>query len=159
MSCGDWGMMWRRGDCGELIPPAHWRPDAPQAQAPEIDPRRMLDVQAAQAPGRLPSRPRSLVGQAPEGGWRRAVAGVALLVGLTACAHDNTVPPPPLAKPDPRICAPLEDPPPIQGGIVQPTTQEQVDAVTEFLRGEADLFSWGGRGWTRAGLARQNYCP
>jgi hypothetical protein len=78
---------------------------------------------------------------------------------LTACAHDNTIPPPSPAPPDPRICAPLEDPPPIQGGIVQPTTQEQVDAVTEFLRGEADLWSYAGRGWFRAGLAKQQYCP
>lgn len=91
----------------------------------------------------------------------RLVKGIAIVATLavTACAHDNTVPPPPLAKPDPRICAPLEAPPPIQGGIVQPTTQEQVDAVQEFLRGSADLWFWGNRGWSRAALARQNYCP
>lgn len=85
-----------------------------------------------------------------------ALASVASLA-LAACASAPQ-PPPPIAKPDPRICAPIEDPPPIQGGIVQPVTQEQVDAVTEFLRGEADLFSWGGRGWTRAELAKSAYC-
>lgn len=95
--------------------------------------------------------------------WLRIVALVVLVLVattvLSACATNDDPPPPkPTPAPDPRICAPLESPPPIQGGIVQPVTQEQVDAVTEFLRGEADLFSWGGRGWTRAGLAKDRYC-
>jgi hypothetical protein len=90
---------------------------------------------------------------------RHFVLIAAFGIMLTGCAHDRATIPPPLAKPDPRICAPIEAPPPIQGGIVQPVTQEQVDAVTEFLRGEADLFSWGGRGWTRAELAKTRYCP
>ncbi len=76
---------------------------------------------------------------------------------LTSCASAPQ-PPPPIAKPDPRICAPIEPAPPIQGGIVQPVTQEQVDAVTEFLRGSADLWFWGNRGWARAELAKTQYC-
>jgi len=84
-----------------------------------------------------------------------AALGVVALA-LTACA--SAQPPPPIANPDPRICAAIEAAPPIQGGIVQPVTQEQEDAVTAFLRGEADLFSWGGRGWTRAEIAKSQYC-
>lgn len=88
----------------------------------------------------------------------RVISLAALLLSLAACAHDDVTVPPPLAKPDPRLCAPIEAPPSIQGGIVQPVTQEQADAVTEFLRGEADLWFWGNRGWGRASLAKDQLC-
>lgn len=87
-------------------------------------------------------------------------AGSAILL-LAACAHDNQPGPitQPAAKaPDPRLCADIEDPPELAGGIVQPVTQAQRDAVQAFLNGELDLWAWGKRGWGRAALAKDAYC-
>lgn len=91
-----------------------------------------------------------------KGRFRMHVAATCIVFALVGCAH--TSPPPPIANPDPRICAAIEAAPPIQGGIVQPVTQEQEDAVTAFLRGEAELWGYAGRGWFRAGLAKDQYC-
>lgn len=91
------------------------------------------------------------------------IAGVGIMVlALGACAdHPQPAPgieQPAPPKPDPTLCAAIEPAPPVAGGILQPVTPEQQDAVSAFLRGEADLFSWGGRGWKRAELAKTTLC-
>lgn len=75
---------------------------------------------------------------------------------LGACATRSSPPPaiePAPRKPDPRLCAPAEAEPPVQGSIVQPSTDAEKDATAAFLNGEAEARSWGRRGWERARLA------
>lgn len=93
-------------------------------------------------------------------GRHLALAFVAL--ALAACA-DHPGPAPGVEQPAPRaadarLCADLEPAPPVAGGLVQPVTQAQRDAVQAFLNGELDLWAWGKRGWSRAAIARSQYC-
>lgn len=90
------------------------------------------------------------------------ISGALICVSLTACAGPRVkrgpaTPPAPLAA-DPRICADIEPAPAVAGGLVQPVTQEQRDAVQAFLHGELELWSWGSRGWERARISRDAYC-
>ena len=64
------------------------RSDAPQAEASEIDPRRLPAVQAAQAPGVLPAPARQALGSRQATRGRRASAALLLCgsLGLAACA-------------------------------------------------------------------------
>lgn len=83
-------------------------------------------------------------------------------LALTACA--STPKPPPIEQPaakavDPRLCAAIEPEPDIAGGIVQPVTDVEREAVARFLDAELDVRSWGVRGWSRADLARKALCP
>lgn len=83
-------------------------------------------------------------------------------LSLAACA-DHPKPAPGVEQPkppapDPRLCTPIEPAPAVQGGLIQPVTQEQRDAVQAFLNGELDLWGWGVRGWGRAKIAKDAYC-
>jgi len=78
---------------------------------------------------------------------------------LTACAGSpKPVPTVAALAPDPRICAAIEEEPPVVGGMVRPTSQEARDAVQAFLNGELDLLFHSRRGWGRASLAKDQYC-
>lgn len=46
----------------------------------------------------------------------------------------------------------------MQGGIVQPATDEERAATEAFLNGEAAARDWGRQGWARATLAK-TLCP
>ena len=87
----------------------------------------------------------------------RIIALCALSLALTACATPSSLQPAPIA-PDPRLCAPLKPEPPVQGGIVQPATDEERAATEAFLNGEAAARDWGRQGWARATLAK-TLCP
>lgn len=90
------------------------------------------------------------------------IAGVGIMIlALTACASDPKPAPaiqPRPAAPDPRICDDIEPEPELVGGLPQPVTPEERDAVQAFFKGERDLLFWGRHGWLRATLARDQYC-
>jgi len=65
--------------------------------------------------------------------------------------------PPPLA-PDPRLCQPVKDEPPVQGGLVAPVTDQERADLAAFLTGEAAARDWGRQGWMRAAIALKA-CP
>lgn len=84
---------------------------------------------------------------------RKAVLFAALCVALTGCAtRSNPADVAPVSV-DPRLCAKLKPEPPVQGGIVEPATDEERVATEQFLTGEAAARQWGRDGWSRAALA------
>jgi len=81
----------------------------------------------------------------------------ALSVASLALASCQTLSPPadvPPAAPDPRLCQPLKDEPPVQGGLVAPVTDQERADLAAFLTGEAAARDWGRQGWMRAAIAR-----
>ena len=85
----------------------------------------------------------------------RPVALCALASLLTACVTPSSPPVdvPPIA-PDPRLCQPLKDEPPVQGGLVAPVTDQERADLAAFLTGEAAARDWGRQGWDRAAIAK-----
>lgn len=83
---------------------------------------------------------------------------------LASCATHSRLPPAaeqpnPLA-PDPRVCAPVRDAPPLPAGasVVQPVTPEEQAATAKFLNWVAELVDVAGENGGRAKLARQAAC-
>jgi len=90
----------------------------------------------------------------------RRAALIAASFLLSACATRSPPPTEAIAAPaplacDPRLVAPLPDEPPVRGGLVQPSTLEEREAVAAFLTGEAEARAWGREGWARAAEARE----
>lgn len=105
--------------------------DAPQAKAPQINPRRVSAVQAAQAPGFVPAAPRQVLGH-PQARGRQAAVAILLLCGsLTACA----------STPEPKIITRTVNVP-IAVKCAAPLTAEPIYSDTpESLRAAPDIFS------------------
>ena len=90
----------------------------------------------------------------------RTVALFAASLILTSCGARSSLPvetvaPVAPAAVDPRLCAPLEEEPPVAGSIVAPVTSVEADAVRDHLTSDAEARSWGRRGWERASVARE----
>lgn len=80
--------------------------------------------------------------------------------GLTACAtRSSQVDKPAPRAADPRVCAKVEDEPPVVGTIPKAATSAESRGLETFLNGEAEARSWGRRGWDRAALAIRTSCP
>ena len=85
---------------------------------------------------------------------------VALFAALSLSSACATRSPPPvevapaLQACDPRVTAAPEPEPPVAGGIVEPATPQEREAVSTFLSVEAQARAWGREGWARAGVAR-----
>lgn len=82
-------------------------------------------------------------------------------MALTGCATPSN--PGPVAEPkplavDPRICAPAEAEPKIEGGMVQPATDAEREAADLFLNTVAAALEWGRLGWARATMAKDAAC-
>lgn len=79
---------------------------------------------------------------------------------LASCAT-HSVPPieqPAPKAPDPRICVPVKEEPPVQGSVVAPATEEEREALRLFLNGYAETRGWGREGWAIALLAQKHVC-
>jgi hypothetical protein len=61
-------------------------------------------------------------------------------------------------KPDPRICADIEDEPKPDGGFPRPISPAAIAAVDRFNDAELDMRQWGRRGWGRAKIAKDQFC-
>lgn len=90
------------------------RDHAPQAQTPEIDPRRLPPVQAAQAPRLVPTPARQAVRPPAQSLGRRSVAALLLCGSLAACATTRE---PPIRIVETKVevakpCVPPDVPPP-----------------------------------------------
>lgn len=94
---------------------------------------------------------------------KRTVALFAASFLLSACATRSPravePPPPPSEACDPRLTAPLAVEPEVRGGVVQPVTSEERQALEAFLTSEAEARAWGREGWARAELARRACRP
>lgn len=79
--------------------------------------------------------------------------------GLTGCAtRSSQVDKPAPRAADPRVCAKVEDEPPVEGTIPVAETSAERRGLDLFLNGEAEARAWGRRGWDRVALALTNSC-
>jgi len=93
----------------------------------------------------------------------RTVALLAASLILTSCGARSSLPVEPIAPLapaaiDPRLCAPLEAEPPVDGSIVAPATPAEADTTRDHLTSDAEARAWGRRGWERADVAKAG-CP